>query len=97
MAMPMDGAVFMELMQFGVAGLVAWMWLAERRAAVSRERELSEAHDRLMEQRVQLDALVRLVEENTRAVTALEVAERELVRLVGSLVERRPRREERAA
>lgn len=72
----MDGAIVTQAAQFGVAGLMAWMWLSERRGAHERERQLSAAHDRVMEQRVQLDALMRVVTENTRAVSALEAAQR---------------------
>ncbi|MEO1130112.1 MAG: hypothetical protein AAFX05_10470 [Planctomycetota bacterium] len=82
--------VMMELMQFGVAGVIAWMWMMERRASQGRERELSEAHERLMEQRVQIDALMALVRENTRAIAALEGAQRGLSTLVEVLAERLP-------
>ena len=74
----MDSGFVVELTQFGVAGLIAVMWTVERRAAAARERQLTEAHDRLIEQRVQLDALMRLVADNTRAVAALEAGQRGL-------------------
>ncbi|MBN8646286.1 MAG: hypothetical protein J0L61_13720 [Planctomycetes bacterium] len=67
------------LVQFGVAGLMAWMWTTERRSAAERERQLNESHDRLREQRVQLDALMKLIADNTRAVAALEASQRALV------------------
>lgn len=67
------------LTQFGVAGLIGWMWLVERRSAATRERELSAAHDRVMAQRIELESLVQLVRDNTRAVAALEAAQRELI------------------
>ena len=62
--------------QFGAAGLIAWMWLTERRHALLRERLIERAHDRIEESRVQLDALVRIVEDNTRALVNLESAQR---------------------
>lgn len=62
------------LTQFGVAGLIAAMWLVERRAASTRDKQLAEAHDRLVESRAHLDALLTVVKENTRAVAALESA-----------------------
>jgi hypothetical protein len=64
---------------FGVAGLIAWMWLSERRAGATREREMTEAHRRLVDDRVALDALLETVRGNTRAMTALEASQRELV------------------
>lgn len=74
-----DESTLGPIVQFGVAGLMAWMWSAERRASADRERQLTESHTRLMEQRTQLDALLKLVSDNTRAVTALESAQRALI------------------
>lgn len=71
--------------QFGVAGLIGWMWLSERRSAALRERQLAEAHDRLMAERDRNGTLVRLVADSTRAVTALEASQRELARVVERL------------
>lgn len=78
----MDGAMVSEAMQFGMAGLIAWMWLTERRGAAARERQLTESHERLLEQRVQLDALMDVVRENTRAASALEAGQRSLCALL---------------
>jgi len=75
----MESALVAHAAQFGAAGLIAWMWLAERRGAVVRERQLGESHERLMEQRVQLDALLRVVQEQARAVAALEATQRAMV------------------
>ncbi|TVQ34452.1 MAG: hypothetical protein EA376_00145 [Phycisphaeraceae bacterium] len=71
--------------QFGVAGLMALLWLSERRHASARERQLTEAHERLREQRVQLGQLLEVVQANTRAMTALEEGQRRLAELLGSL------------
>ena len=65
--------------QFGVAGLVAWMWLSERRSAAERERQMTEAHRRLVEDRSALVALLDTVRANTKAMTALELVQRELI------------------
>lgn len=71
-----------SLTQFGVAGLIGWMWIVERRAAVSREREIEETHARLMQDRTELEVLVQALRENTRALTALEVGQRGLTGLL---------------
>lgn len=71
-----------SLTQFGVAGLIGWMWIVERRAAGVRERLVSEAHERLMRERQELEVLVQALRENTRALTALEVGQRGLVGLL---------------
>ena len=67
-----------SLTQFGVAGLIGWMWIVERRAAAGRERLVQEAHDRLLADRTRLEVLVQVLRDNTRALTALEVGQREL-------------------
>lgn len=74
----MQTEMLTEITQLGTAGLVAWMWLTERRAGAARERQLGEAHERLMEQRTHVDALMTLVADNTRAVTAVEASQRSL-------------------
>lgn len=66
------------LAQFGAAGLIGWMWLAERRAAAARERQLAELHERLMQERPNLGLLLEVVRDNTRALTALELGQRAL-------------------
>lgn len=81
----MEGEIAGALAQFGVAGLVGWMWLTERRAAAGRERQLTEAHDRLMGERERAETLVGLVGASTRAMTALEASQRELARVVEHL------------
>lgn len=79
------------LAQFGAAGLMAWMWLTERRTAVEREKQLTSAHERILAQRSELDVLVRALEANTRAITALEVGQRHVHDLIATRTRRRPR------
>ena len=78
----MEPELVVQVTQFGVAGLIAWMWMTERRSALGREKQLSDAHERLMEQRTQLEALVRLVSENTRALASLESGLASLQRII---------------
>jgi len=70
--------------QSGVAGLIALLWMLERRGAGAREKKLGQAHDRIMEQRVQLEQLLRVVSENTRAISSLEAAQRGIMSMLGS-------------
>lgn len=72
----MEVEALASLTQFGVSGLIGWMWLVERRAAAARERQVQEAHDRLMSEKTRLEVLVQALRENTRALTALEVGQR---------------------
>lgn len=73
------------LAQFGVAGLVCWMWLAERRAASVRERQVSELHERLMRERRETDVLIAALGDNTRALASLEACQRGLMAMLGRL------------
>ena len=91
----MDPDLLSQVTQFGVAGLIAWMWLTERRSSLARETSLAEAHERLMEQRLQLDALMRLIAENTRALASLESGLGAIQRIIErSSIPARPTRHE---
>ena len=74
--------------QFGTAGLIAWMWLTERRHGAQRDQQIAEAHARLEEQRVQLSALIDVVTSNTRAMTALEQSQRGMADALMRIVDR---------
>ncbi|MEQ8844289.1 MAG: hypothetical protein RIB58_05485 [Phycisphaerales bacterium] len=81
----MEGDVLGLVTQFGMAGLIAWMWLAERRAGLARERQIEEAHRRLTQERESLGVVVGVVEANTRAMVSLELAQREVASLLREL------------
>jgi hypothetical protein len=76
------------LAQFGAAGLIGWMWLAERRAAAARDRQLAELHERLMQERPHMAILLEVVRDNTRALTALDLGQRTLAGLLERLASR---------
>lgn len=80
----MEQEVIAAIAQFGAAGLIGWMWLSERRAAAERERQLSELHARVMDDRTSLSVLVGALSDNTRALAALEAGQRELVRVLAA-------------
>jgi hypothetical protein len=62
---------FDQLANFGAAGLMGAMWLWERRTSGRREQQLDEAHARIMSDRIQLDELLRVVKQNTAALSRL--------------------------
>lgn len=64
--------------QSGVAGLIALLWMLERRSSVARDKQIGEAHDRIIEQKLQIEQLLRVISDNTRAITSLEAAQRAL-------------------
>ncbi|MFT5424123.1 MAG: hypothetical protein ACI89L_001916 [Phycisphaerales bacterium] len=74
--------------QFGVAGLIAWMWLAERRASAVREKQLTEVHGRLMLERQETEVLLKALNDNTRALASLESCQRGVLGALGRVVER---------
>lgn len=83
-----QGEVVAMLAQFGMAGLIAWMWLSERRAGLARERQIEEAHRRLTAEREALALSLGVVEANTRAMVSLELGQRELSSLLRAVVGR---------
>lgn len=86
----MDTEIMTALTQFGVAGLICWMWLVERRASADRERQLTETHNALVHQRQQGEGLTEVVRDNTRAMTALEVGQRELTSAIQRIADTHP-------
>src|SRR5687767_1653289 len=80
------------LSQFGAAGLIGLMWIAERRHAAVRERQLDEAHGKLSAQDQALRALLDVVKENTRAIATLEQTQRQLIDLAQSVFHASARR-----
>ena len=78
----MDAQIMGAMTQFGVAGLVCWMWLSERHASADRERQITEAHTKLISSADQQSALIEVVKDNTRAMAALEVGQRGLVNAI---------------
>lgn len=78
----MDPDLATLVVQCGAAGVIGWMWLAERRSAASREKQLTDAHERILHERTALDVVLRSVEGSTRALTAIEVGQRQLLDLL---------------
>ncbi len=74
--------------QFGAAGLIGVLWIWERKLSATRERQLCESHDRIMEQRYQLEELLRVVADNTGAIASMESCQERLVALLEGLRER---------
>lgn len=66
------------LAQLGAAGLIGLMWLTERRAAQERERQLTQLHERVRSDKVELGVLLAALEASTRAMVSLEAGQRRL-------------------
>jgi hypothetical protein len=80
----MDPDLIASFAQFGAAGLVGWMWLSERRASAQREKQLTEAHERLVAERTSLDALLTAIRENTRVLAQIEGGQRTLISILAA-------------
>jgi hypothetical protein len=77
------------LAQLGAAGLMGWMWLSERRGAAARERQLSESHERIVQERRYFESLLEAVRENTRVLALVESGQQRLGRALEGLGEDR--------
>lgn len=87
-----------QLVQFGVAGLMGALWVWERAHSRKRDAQIDEAHDRLMSQDRQLEALIGLVKQNTEALVAFERAQQRICQLLEGIAhERHTERSERRA
>jgi hypothetical protein len=64
----------------GAAGLIGAMWLWERKQSTQREKQLEDAHARIMADGVKLEALMDLVKSNTEAVANLVHQNEQLLR-----------------
>jgi hypothetical protein len=60
-----------QMPSLGAAGVMGAMWLWERAGARARERQLDEAHARIVQDRVELGQLIEVVRQNTEALVRL--------------------------
>lgn len=60
-----------DVASLGAAGVIGVMWLWERAGARTREKQIDEAHARIMGDRVALGQLIEVVKQNTEALTRL--------------------------
>ncbi len=74
----MEETIVQHLAQLGAAGLMGLLWVLERRHGAQRERELTEAHVRLMESRTELGELIGVVKDNTAALAAVHSGQERL-------------------
>ncbi len=81
----MNPEVMAAAAQFGVAGMVCFMWLVERRASAERERQLTEAHAGLMKLNHEQSAVIEVIRDNTRAMASLEAGHRGVVAAIDRL------------
>lgn len=76
-----------QLTQFGVAGLMGALWLWERLYSRKREQQLTQAHDRLVTQRIELREMIDLVERNTAAIERFERTQSRIAEVLDRLAD----------
>lgn len=79
--------VLLNVSQMGLAGLMGGLWWWERKYSRQREDQLTEAHQRVMEQKQQLDVLLNAVRENTAALTRVATSQEEVAAMIRSRVQ----------
>lgn len=82
----MNPELLTVLAQFGPAGLIGLLWIAERRHGAMRDRQLAETHRKLASQDQSLETLLNVVKGNTRAIVTLEQTQRHLIELAQALL-----------
>ncbi|MCL2648130.1 MAG: hypothetical protein FWD61_14150 [Phycisphaerales bacterium] len=70
----------MNVMQFGVAGIMGALWWWERRYSRQREDQLTEAHEALMAKQEHLDALLAALNGNTKVIAEFTSMQGEILR-----------------
>ena len=71
-----------EMVQFGVAGLMGVLWVWERMHSRVRDEQLSQTHQRLMQQDRQLSVFTEMVRQNTRATVEFERVQRRMCEIL---------------
>lgn len=72
-------------LEFGVAGLMGFLWVWERAYSRRRERQLNDAHERIVERDEKLSVLIGLVRRNTAALVQFQQTQRHLIDVLESL------------
>ncbi len=70
------------LAPLGIAGVMGGLWLKERLLSQKRDTELSQAHNRMMQERIEIEALVALVRKNTTMLHRLVRTQEHLIRQI---------------
>ena len=65
--------------------MICLLWIWERRLSSTREQHLTESHRRLMRDREQLNSLITLVTDNTKAIERFNATQQQLLHLLEKL------------
>jgi hypothetical protein len=70
----------MNLAQLGVAGLMGGLWVWERKYSRTREDQLTEAHQEILNTREHLGALLDALQGNTKVISEFTSVQQEMLR-----------------
>ena len=79
--------IISDLTSFGAAGLMAAMWLLERRLLRRREEQLTDAHERIGQDREKLTGLLDVVGRNSAAIVRFLQHQKEQTEILKHLLE----------
>ena len=68
------------LVQFGVAGLMGVLWIWERYLSRDVTKMLSQAHQQLLDQKIEINTLIHIIEKNTQALERFDQTQQQLSR-----------------
>lgn len=72
----------LNVTQFGVAGLMGALWWWERRYSRQREDQLTQAHEKIVQQREHLNVLLEALEGNTKVIVEFTAVQEEILRAI---------------
>jgi hypothetical protein len=79
----------LNVTQFGVAGLMGALWWWERRYSRQREDQLTAAHEKIVQQREHLQALLEALNGNTKVIAEFTAVQEEIMSLLGDVMRKR--------
>lgn len=81
----MSQEVLEPLSQFGIGGLMGALWVWERWLSRRREQELSQAHERIIQEREAFGELVQLIRQNSHALERFDQTQQQLKTVLENL------------
>jgi hypothetical protein len=76
----------LNVTQFGVAGLMGALWWWERRYSRAREDQLTAAHEKIVQQREHLSALLEALNGNTQVIAEFTAVQEQIVEVIRGAV-----------
>ena len=78
--------VLTQFANLGAAGIIGFMWLAERKASNKKETQLSQSHQLVMQKQDHIACLTKVIKENSVAITKLNETQKYQTSLLKQLI-----------